>query len=258
MSDSGFIYVLINPAMEGLEKVGKTTRDPKERAKELSAATGIPTPFVLVFDAYFDDHSRAEDHVHALLQQRGYRISTNREFFNVPVSEAIKAILDAQKMFQNQEGLSPGNQDRPHSSSDTTDYQTNTREPWREVFEMAERAYYGLGNTLEDVHEALRLYLQADKLGAPNACLRIGQIYRDNKRLKNLDQAIVYLKKGVNSGLGECYAEMASIFLERNELENFRKCWAMYFESDSFSACTHNRGLYPYVSLAGEASSPST
>jgi hypothetical protein len=114
---------------------------------------------------------------------------------------------------------------------------------------MAEAAYYGLGDTLEDIDEALLLYLQANKLGAPLACLRIGQIYKGNERLKNPNQALVYFKEGVKRGFGECYAEMGSIFLERNELENFRKCWAMYFESDSFRASTHNRALYGYTYL---------
>ena len=44
MNDPGFVYALINPSMEGLVKVGKTKRDPKGRANELSGATGV-TPF---------------------------------------------------------------------------------------------------------------------------------------------------------------------------------------------------------------------
>ncbi|MEK6286980.1 MAG: GIY-YIG nuclease family protein [Acidobacteriota bacterium] len=249
MSNPGFIYLLMNPSMEGLVKIGKTTRDPKERAKELSATTGIPTPFVLVFDAYFDDHSRAEEYIHALLQQRGYRISMNREFFSIPVNEAIKAILDTQKMFENQDGLPLGKQADPHNFSDLTDFHKNNAEPWLDVFGMAEDAHYGLRDTLEDVDEALRLYLHANRLGAPKACLRIGQIYKDNERLQNPNQALVYFKEGVKRGLGECYAEMASIFFDGNELDNFRKCWAMYFESDSFSGCTHDRALYAYTYL---------
>lgn len=41
MNDTGLVYVLINPSMEGLIKVGKTTRNPKERADELSKVTGV-------------------------------------------------------------------------------------------------------------------------------------------------------------------------------------------------------------------------
>ena len=41
----GYIYILSNPTFKELYKVGKTSRDPYERAEELSSATGIPTPF---------------------------------------------------------------------------------------------------------------------------------------------------------------------------------------------------------------------
>ena len=43
MSNSGYIYVLINNSMENLVKVGKTSRDAESRAKELSSVTGVPT-----------------------------------------------------------------------------------------------------------------------------------------------------------------------------------------------------------------------
>ena len=80
MSDPGYIYVLINPSMQGLVKIGKTTREPSDRAKELSAVTGIPTTFILVFDQYFDDCSRAEEYIHSLLERKNYRVSSNKEF----------------------------------------------------------------------------------------------------------------------------------------------------------------------------------
>jgi hypothetical protein len=53
VNDSGFIYVLINVSMDGLVKIGKTQRDPEKRAIELSSATGVPTPFIVAFEAFF-------------------------------------------------------------------------------------------------------------------------------------------------------------------------------------------------------------
>lgn len=41
MSEAGYIYVLINTAMEGIVKVGRTTRDVDQRAKELSGAPSV-------------------------------------------------------------------------------------------------------------------------------------------------------------------------------------------------------------------------
>ena len=41
---NGYVYILSNPAMPGLLKIGYTERDVQERVKELSN-TGIPSPF---------------------------------------------------------------------------------------------------------------------------------------------------------------------------------------------------------------------
>ena len=35
MSDNGYVYVLMNPSLQNMVKIGKTTREPEERAKEL-------------------------------------------------------------------------------------------------------------------------------------------------------------------------------------------------------------------------------
>jgi T5orf172 domain len=47
---SGYVYILINTSFDGMIKVGRTTRDPQERARELSWATGIPTPFRVAYE----------------------------------------------------------------------------------------------------------------------------------------------------------------------------------------------------------------
>lgn len=89
---SGYVYVMINSSIDGLVKIGKTTRDPNERAKELSSATGVPTPFVVVFYKEFADCDMAESQIHQFLEDAGCRISDNREFFRVPVKEAIDVV----------------------------------------------------------------------------------------------------------------------------------------------------------------------
>ena len=44
---AGYLYILSNPSLGNIIKIGKTTRDPaRDRISELSAATSIPTPFV--------------------------------------------------------------------------------------------------------------------------------------------------------------------------------------------------------------------
>ena len=44
----GFIYVVTNPSMPGLAKVGRTQRTPYLRLAELNQSTSTPEPFHLV------------------------------------------------------------------------------------------------------------------------------------------------------------------------------------------------------------------
>lgn len=96
-ANGGYVYALLNSTIPGLVKIGKTERDPDERAKELSGATGIPTPFAVAYAEWFQDCSAAEDYVHALLEQKGFRVARNREFFCAPLKAAIQAIMKAKE-----------------------------------------------------------------------------------------------------------------------------------------------------------------
>ena len=187
----------------------------------------VPTPFVLVFDAYFHDSARAEAYVHTLLESRNYRVTNNREFFVAPVKEAILAVQAAQKL------LSAG--DIPELDSPPADPEPSPAEaPWMAVLDLADSACYGLEGTLEDKAEALRLYKQAARLGSGEAFLRAAQILMRNEQLCDLKQALSYLKEGARHGFGECHAEMASIFAGDRHSANWELCWTNYFESDTF------------------------
>ena len=65
---AGYVYVLINPSLNGIVKIGKTQNNPDERAKELSSATGVPTPFFVAYSSYFKDSNAAETFVHTYWQ----------------------------------------------------------------------------------------------------------------------------------------------------------------------------------------------
>ena len=94
MKEPGYIYVMVNPSMEGLVKIGKTTREPEFRAKELSQATGVATPFYVAFNIFVSDCHSAEEYVHAVLEHKGFRNTTNREFFQMPLSQAIEVLMN--------------------------------------------------------------------------------------------------------------------------------------------------------------------
>lgn len=60
---AGYVYILINHSMPGLLKIGKTIRDCRVRARELST-TGVPTPFQVAFELFSEDHEALERTIH--------------------------------------------------------------------------------------------------------------------------------------------------------------------------------------------------
>ena len=84
------VYVLENPSMPGILKIGYTKGDPNGRANQLSKATGVPTPYKVVFSYNCFNGERIERATHKHLKK--YRINNDREFFNVTIEEAKKVI----------------------------------------------------------------------------------------------------------------------------------------------------------------------
>jgi hypothetical protein len=86
----GYIYILVNPAMQGVVKIGKTTRTPEDRAKELSVATGVPFDFHVGYEKLVKDCDLAENLIQEKLKEK--RTAKNREFFTLSLKEAIQAV----------------------------------------------------------------------------------------------------------------------------------------------------------------------
>nr|WP_250807776.1 GIY-YIG nuclease family protein [Neorhizobium tomejilense] len=85
---AGYVYLLSNPSMPGLVKIGRTTRDPARRAGELTAASGVPTPFYLEGFIKTDDAVRTEAEIHR--RMGADRVNRRREFFRADPAEALK------------------------------------------------------------------------------------------------------------------------------------------------------------------------
>jgi len=242
VSDNGYVYVLMNPSMDNLVKIGKTERTPEERAKELSSTTGVPTPFVVVYESYFESCSKAEEFVHASLENKGFRISSNREFFEVPINEAVDAVIMANNHFGNferkyslssldEEGIFT--EDTGDDFLNELDFEDTIQhiEPWEEMFEIAETFYYGFDDEIQDYEEAMKYYLKAIKLGSLNAYTNVGTMYVEGEGVKvNNNKAFQYFKEGAKKGAISCYSRMAKLFNEQENIENSRKCWKRYFE----------------------------
>lgn len=88
---TGYIYILHNPSLrDDYLKIGITTRSPQERAAELSAKTGVAQPYVAVYQRWVMNPDNAEAKIHTYLDR--YRINKKREFFQLPLEEAIRVV----------------------------------------------------------------------------------------------------------------------------------------------------------------------
>ena len=87
----GFIYILSNSAFNTL-KIGRTSKAPEERRRELSSETGVPAPYKIEYYAFVENYESVERQVHLKLDSN--RPQKNKEHFNCTVPEAIIVIED--------------------------------------------------------------------------------------------------------------------------------------------------------------------
>ncbi len=86
----GIVYVLTNPAMPKLVKIGRTSRGMEVRLSELYS-TGVPLPFECAYAARVSDEGKVERAFHQAFGP--YRVNPKREFFEIEPAQAI-ALLE--------------------------------------------------------------------------------------------------------------------------------------------------------------------
>lgn len=82
----GIVYILTNPAMPKLVKIGKTTRGMSARLSELYS-TGVPLPFECAYAARVADEGEVERAFHRAFGPN--RVNAKREFFEIEPEQAI-------------------------------------------------------------------------------------------------------------------------------------------------------------------------
>lgn len=85
------VYVMSNVSHPGLLKIGYTSKEVEIRRKDLSSASGVPTPFKVEF--IYRLHGRGmelEGEIHSYLED--FRTSRQREFFEIGLKQAIDAV----------------------------------------------------------------------------------------------------------------------------------------------------------------------
>jgi hypothetical protein len=193
----------------------------------------------VVYEQLVDDCTAAEEFVHTMLQQKGYRESDNREFFRAPVSEVIQIIIKMPKQFSSNSDFED-DEDAEFFSSESDDeldeFVLDDDEdeepdyPWLALWEMAKKYHNGSDDCFQDYDEAMKLYKQAIKLGCSLAYKKIGDMYLNGEGVtENRKKALDWFKEGVKQGNYECYEGMAMVFYLNDQFEDFHKAYKLLF-----------------------------
>jgi hypothetical protein len=90
MPELSIVYVLVNPAMPGLVKIGRTSQEDVGTRLAQLYTTGVPVPFELKFACRVPNSAEVESALHVAFGPQ--RINLKREFFRIEPEQAI-AIL---------------------------------------------------------------------------------------------------------------------------------------------------------------------
>ncbi len=92
--NEGIVYVLTNPAMPSMVKIGKKGREVEARLNDLYT-TGVPLPFECAYAARVADMDKVEKAFHNTFGP--YRVNPRREFFGIEPEQAI-GLLNLMKL----------------------------------------------------------------------------------------------------------------------------------------------------------------
>jgi hypothetical protein len=87
MPDFSIVYVLVNPAMPGLVKIGRTSQEDVGTRLAQLYTTGVPVPFELKYACRVPNPEEVESALHLAFGPQ--RINPRREFFRIEPEQAI-------------------------------------------------------------------------------------------------------------------------------------------------------------------------
>lgn len=86
--NKSIVYVLSNPSMPGLLKIGETSREVETRVAELNRSTSIPTNFIIERSYEVNNSRSVEKQLHDLFTEH----KVGKEFFQLSVKEIDHAM----------------------------------------------------------------------------------------------------------------------------------------------------------------------
>lgn len=90
LENNQIVYILVNPAMPNMVKLGKTTQIDVEARMSQLYSTGVPLPFECVYAVEVDDCSKVELALHIAFGPS--RVNPKREFFDIDPEQAIAVL----------------------------------------------------------------------------------------------------------------------------------------------------------------------
>jgi hypothetical protein len=98
-----YVYILVNPSIPGICKIGYTTTTVYDRTRQINSATGVITPWYPVFTYKCPNGRMLEQEVHDHLESIGVRVNPNREGFIIDTDSARNIIENIGKKYKSNE-----------------------------------------------------------------------------------------------------------------------------------------------------------
>ena len=92
----GIVYIMVNPAMPNLCKIGSTERGNLTKRITALSGTSVPFPFKCEYSCEVESYEKVEKGIHGLLTK--YRVNPTKEFFDIEALEIAKEFLEKVKV----------------------------------------------------------------------------------------------------------------------------------------------------------------
>lgn len=197
-----YIYILFNSSHKTILKIGRTSRTPEERARELSAPTGVAQPYIVAYESLVSDSIAAESMIHEVLDS--FRVNKSREFFELPLKDAVKVVNNVCQQFL--------------VKDDSVDFEDEvTTHSGFDYFSLAIDHLDGSETVFQDFGEAQALLKKAILLGETKAYLYLADIHLWGWGTRcQPSEAIRLLEEGSQKGEVECFLRLWNIYTDQH------------------------------------------
>lgn len=104
-SHPGYVYIFSNPDLNGLLKIGMTSKRPEIRVKELSGTTGVSSKYEIEYYGRVKDRFLVEKAAHDRMKTFHHQ----KEFFKIKIEVAIYCVETSSHQIK-REFIKPGNE----------------------------------------------------------------------------------------------------------------------------------------------------